>query len=53
LTHQIAEGFQKMALGGGSQECRGNAFAHNVAHDHVEAVAGMTNEDVEIAIDAL
>src|SRR6478752_1050159 len=39
--NQAAEGLQEVALGGGTEQCRGNPLAHHVADDDVETVVSV------------
>ena len=51
--NQAAERLQKVALGCGAEQRRGNPLAHHVSDDDVEAVVPVLEEIVEVAVDAL
>ena len=51
--NQAAERLQKVALGRGAEQRRGNPLAHHVSDDDVEAVVPVLEEIVEVAVDSL
>jgi hypothetical protein len=51
--HQSTEGTEKLAFGRGPEEGSGNAFTHDIAHQHIEVLVVVAKKVVEVAVDLL
>ena len=49
----MAQSAQEMALDRGSEKGGGDPFAHDISHDDVEAVIGVSEKIIEVPVDLL